>query len=48
MLELARHRPIHYGPRRHVKAIRERLAALRFEHFEAIPQSPCLGAGACS
>jgi taurine dioxygenase len=41
---VAAHRPIHYGPRRHIKAIRERLAALRFDRFEAIPQSPCLGA----
>lgn len=38
------HRPIHYGPRRHIKAIRERLAALRFDHFEVVPQAPCLGA----
>ena len=44
MPQPVRDRPIHYGPRRHVKAMRERLAALRFEHFEAIPQSPCLGA----
>lgn len=38
------HRPKHYGPRRHIAAIRERLDALRFEHFEVEPQSPCLGA----
>ncbi len=38
------HRPIHYGPRRHIAAIRERLDALRFDDFEAVPQSPCLGA----
>ncbi len=37
-------RPIHYGPRKHVARIRERLAALRFDHFDAVPQSPCLGA----
>lgn len=36
--------PRHFGPRRHIAGIRERLAALRFEHLEAIPQSPCLGA----
>ena len=38
------HRPIHYGPRRHISAIRERLDALSFEDFEVVPQSPCLGA----
>jgi taurine dioxygenase len=38
------HRPVHYGPRRHIQKIRARLDALRFDTFEAIPQSPCLGA----
>ncbi len=38
------HRPIHYGPRRHIKAIREHLASLRFDHFEVVPQAPSLGA----
>ena len=33
-----------YGPRRHVREIRERLQSLRFDHFEAKLQSPCLGA----
>lgn len=36
--------PIHYGPRKHVAGHRERLDALRFDHFEAKLQSPCLGA----
>jgi len=44
LASIASHRPIHYGPRRHIAAIRERLDALRFDHFEAVPQSPCLGA----
>lgn len=44
MPAIAAHRPLHYGPRRHLAAIRERLDALSFTHFEAIPQSPCLGA----
>lgn len=34
----------HFGPRRHVASIRERLASLQFDHFEAILMSPCLGA----
>ena len=42
--ELPSHRPIHYGPRRHIKAIRERLDALHFDHFEVVPQAPSLGA----
>ena len=33
-----------YGPRRHIREIRERLQSLRFDHFEARLQSPCLGA----
>jgi taurine dioxygenase len=33
-----------YGPRRHVREIRERLQSLRFDHFEARLKSPCLGA----
>jgi len=37
-------RPIHFGPRRHIAQIRERLDGLRFDHFEATLQSPCLGA----
>lgn len=37
-------RPIHYGPRRHIAKTRERLDGLRFQHFEATLQSPCLGA----
>ena len=44
MSAIAPHRPIHYGPRRHIAPIRERLAGLDFNHFEAVPQSPCLGA----
>lgn len=40
----ASHRPIHYGPRRHIASIRERLDALSFDRLEAVPQSPCLGA----
>ncbi len=38
-----RHR-MHYGPRKHIANQRERLDALRFDHFEAKLQSPCLGA----
>lgn len=41
---LESHRPIHYGPRRHIASIRERLDALAFDRFEVVPQSPCLGA----
>jgi taurine dioxygenase len=41
---VAAHRPIHYGPRRHIQRIRERLDALDFDRFEVVPQSPCLGA----
>lgn len=41
---LESHRPIHYGPRRHIASIRERLDALAFDRLEAVPQSPCLGA----
>ncbi len=41
---LESHRPIHYGPRRHIASIRERLDALSFDRFEVVPQSPCLGA----
>jgi taurine dioxygenase len=37
-------RPIHFGPRRHIAQIRERLDDLKFDHFEATLQSPCLGA----
>lgn len=37
-------RPIHFGPRRHIAQIRERLSGLHFDHFEAALQSPCLGA----
>ena len=37
-------RQMHYGPRKHIARQRERLDALVFEHFEASPQSPCLGA----
>ncbi|MBB84897.1 MAG: taurine dioxygenase [Deltaproteobacteria bacterium] len=37
------HRPLHYGPRRHIAAIRERLDALNFDRFEVVPQAPCLG-----
>ncbi len=37
-------RPIHYGPRRHISQVRERLDGLSFDHFEATLQSPCLGA----
>lgn len=33
-----------YGPRRHIAQHRERLDALRFDHFEATLLSPCLGA----
>ncbi len=44
MSAIAPHRPIHYGPRRHIAPIRERLSGLDFNHFEAVPQSPCLGA----
>jgi taurine dioxygenase len=33
-----------FGPRRHIAGQRERLDALRFDHFEAKLQSPCLGA----
>ena len=33
-----------FGPRRHVAEIRERLSALQFDHFDAVPQSTCLGA----
>jgi taurine dioxygenase len=33
-----------YGPRRHVREIRERLQSLHFDHFEARLKSPCLGA----
>ena len=41
---LTAHRPTHYGPRRQIAGIRERLDGLAFEHFEVLPQSPCLGA----
>ena len=41
---LESHRPVHYGPRRHIASIRERLDALSFERLEAVPQAPCLGA----
>lgn len=34
----------HFGPRRFIRETRERLLGLRFEHFEAILQAPCLGA----
>ena len=44
MSAIAPYRPVHYGPRRHIAATRERLGALEFEHFEAVLQSPCLGA----
>ena len=37
-------RQIHYGPRRHIAGIRERLDTLHFDHFDATLQSPCLGA----
>jgi taurine dioxygenase len=33
-----------FGPRKHIAATRERLAALRFDHFSTTPLSPCLGA----
>lgn len=41
---LESHRPVHYGPRRHIASIRERLDGLSFERLEAVPQAPCLGA----
>lgn len=36
--------PLHFGPRKHVAAWRERLDALAFDGFEATPLAPCLGA----
>jgi taurine dioxygenase len=36
--------PLHFGPRKHLAAWRERLDALAFDHFEATPLAPCLGA----
>ncbi len=35
---------LHFGPRRFIRETRERLLGLRFEHFEAVLQAPCLGA----
>lgn len=37
-------RKMHYGPRKHIARLTERLSGLDFEHFEATLQSPCLGA----
>jgi taurine dioxygenase len=37
-------RRLQYGPRKHIASQRERLDALRFDHFEAALQSPCMGA----
>lgn len=37
-------RQLQYGPRKHIASQRERLDALRFDHFEAALQSPCMGA----
>jgi taurine dioxygenase len=41
MIDLATH---HFGPRKFIRDTRERLLGLRFEHFEAVLQAPCLGA----